>query len=161
MSAPRIACFSDLVAMLTADGVSYEASPENQFVLLATEINDVEGHQLIRWQPEEAAIQFIQSIPVPMHDAAMPALESAVVRLNHAMAWAGVSIDHANRVLSYRLTLSLLPGGDIAPEVIRAGFRIAVNTGADVTPTLRRVAAGEIEPADAVADAARVLAARR
>ena len=147
--------YADLVQLLMRDGISHRADPRRKLVTLETEQQGILGLQEIVWQDEEAAVQFVQSVPVelPADPARLAGLESALLRLNAALPFAGLTLQHETARLYYRHTLPLLPRGGLTTDEVKAGFRLAVGMGAMLTPTLRKLAQGEIEPHQAVAEA--------
>lgn len=151
----HISSYQELVNLLAKDGVQHEADAGSRSARILTEQNGLSGVQLIRWQEEDGVLQFIQSMPVEVADDKLPAIENAVARLNHALAWPGLDINHEYHMVAYRVVLPLLPRGSVLPEEIRACFRLAVKTAADLTPSLLRVLSGETAPANVLADAQR------
>lgn len=155
-SSTVINSYQDLVNLLTQDGVAYTAEPQAQTVRVSTQMRGIEGEQLIRFQDADGVMQFIQWMPltnIPL--AAMPAIESAVSRLNHLLAVPGLDVNHQHRFVAYRVALPILPGLGVSAEVVRACFRIAVKSGMDLVPTLRRIISGELQPEGVLDDAAR------
>ena len=57
---------------------------------------------------------------------------------------AGSDLNHQHRFVAYRVALPILPGQGVSPDIVRACFRIAVKSGMDLVPTLRRVVSGEL-----------------
>lgn len=155
----QISSYQDLVSLLVKDGVQHEADAASKSARILTEQNGFSGVQLIRWQEEDGVLQFIQSMPIEVADDKLAAIESAVARLNHALAWPGLDVNHEYHMVAYRVVLPLLPRGLVLPQEIRACFRLAVKTAADLTPTLLRVITGVTAPADVLADAQREMAA--
>lgn len=156
---PHISSYQDLVNLLAKDGVQHEVDAASKSARIRTEQNGIVGVQLIRWQEEDGVLQFIQSMPVEVEDDRMAAIESAAARLNHALAWPGLDVNHEYHMVAFRVVLPLLPRGFVLPQEIRACFRLAVKTAADLTPTMLRVLTGVTSAADALADAQRELAA--
>jgi hypothetical protein len=148
-----ITSFDELVALLVADRVPHEASPAERSVRIPTRQRGVDGVQIIRWQPEDGVVQFIQSVAAGIDEARLPALADAIARLNHVLPVPGLDLGHAGGLVSYRVALPLLPRGKVEPDEIRACFRYAVRTGGALAATVARLAAGELRPEDAVADA--------
>lgn len=155
----QISSYQDLVNLLVKDGVQHEADAASKSARILTEQNGLSGVQLIRWQEEDGVLQFIQSMPIEVADDKLAAIESSVARLNHALAWPGLDVNHEYHMVAYRVVLPLLPRGLVLPQEIRACFRLAVKTAADLTPTLLRVITGVTAPADVLADAQREMAA--
>jgi hypothetical protein len=152
--AKPIASYRELVDFLENEGVPHELEPDAQSASIPTEQKGIRGVQVIRWQSDDGVVQFIQSMLKDIPPDRLPALEGAVARLNHALAWLGLDLNHARAVLSYRLAVPFLPRGFVEPAEVQSGFRAAAKAGAELTPLLARVVAGELAP-DAVVDEAR------
>lgn len=159
-SSTVINSYQDLLNLLTHDGVIFTAEPQVQTVRVSTQMRGIEGEQLIRFQDDDGVMQFIQWMPLTnIPQSAMPAVESAVSRLNHLLAVPGLDINHQHRFVAYRVALPILPGLGVAAEIVRACFRIAVKSGMDLVPTLRRIISGELQPEGVLEDAAREMMA--
>lgn len=158
-AARSIASYQDLVDFMKGEGVPHELEPATQSVQIPTEQKGVRGVQIIRWQGDDGVVQFIQSMLRDLPEARLPALESAVARLNHALAWLGLDLNHAGRVLAYRLAVPFLPRGAVEPAEIQSGFRAAAKAGAELAPILGRVVAGELAPEGVVDEARKLLLA--
>lgn len=154
-----VSSYQDLVRLLAEDGVPHQTLPEEHSVYVPTEHKGREGVQLIRWQEGDRVVQFIQSMPIEVPPDRIAAVESAVTRLNHALSWSGLDLNHDTRSVAYRLFLPLVPRGSVYPEEIKTCFRVAVQTAANLVPTLQRIVSGELAPADVVADGGKVLPA--
>jgi hypothetical protein len=148
-----IQSYQALVQLLDRESVMHETVAAEKSVYIPTKWNDMEGVQLIRWQDGDSVIQFIQSLPIQVPQQRVSAVESAVVRLNHALAWQGLDLNHQTRSLSFRLSLPLAGRDGVMPQEIMTCFRVALQTGINLVPTLRRITAGELSEFDAVADA--------
>jgi hypothetical protein len=153
-----VGSYDDLLDLLRRQGVLHQADGATRSARIPTEINGLQGVQLLRWQDTDGVLAHIQSMAVTIPAERLAAVEQAIARINHALPWPGLDLNHDARLVAYRLVLPMLPGG-IDPRAIQAYFRLAVRVAANLTPTLRRVAAGELEPAGAVADVRRELAA--
>lgn len=149
----QIASYQDLSTLLKQQNVMHEAQPETQSMLLPTVWNGIEGVQVIRWQDRDNVLQFIQSLPLEIPDFYIAPIESAIARLNHAMALPGLDLNHHGHLVSYRIALPLLPRGFVLPQEVQTCFRIALQTATGLVPTLGRVLSGDLEPFEVVADA--------
>jgi hypothetical protein len=158
-AAKPIASYQDLVDFLQSERVPHELEPATQSAQIPTEQKGVRGVQVIRWQTEDGVIQFIQSMLRDIPEARLPAVESAVARLNHALAWLGLDLNHERFVLAYRLAVPFLPRGAVEGAEIQSGFRAAAKAGAELTPLLARVVAGELAPEAVVAEARKAMIA--
>lgn len=151
----RIASYPDLLDLLTREGVLHQARTEEKSVTIPTEKGALDGVLLMRWQDSDGIIQFIQSLPLEIAADKIPAMESAIARLNHALALPGFDLNHEYRMLTYRQILPIYPRGYVHPAEIQAMFRVTVKTAADFLPTLTRILRGEGKLENIVADAQR------
>src|SRR5215475_7406607 len=108
-----IASYDDLVRFVQSEGVPHVLEPESRSIRIPTEQKGVRGIQIIRWQGEDHVVEFIQSMLRDIPEARLAALEGAVTRLNHELAWLGLDLNHGQRMLAFRLTVPLLARGSI------------------------------------------------
>lgn len=151
----RIASYPDLLELLAREGVLHQARTEEKSVTIPTEKGALDGMLLMRWQESDGIIQFIQSLPLEIPADKIAAMESAIARLNHALALPGFDLNHEYRMLTYRQILPIYPRGYVHPAEIQAMFRVTVKTAADFLPTLARILRGEGKLENIVADAQR------
>ncbi len=151
----RIASYPDLLELLAREGVLHQARTEEKSVTIPTEKGALDGMLLMRWQESDGIIQFIQSLPLEIPADKIAAMESAIARLNHALALPGFDLNHEYRMLTYRQILPIYPRGYVHPAEIQAMFRVTVKTAADFLPTLSRILRGEGKLENIVADAQR------
>lgn len=151
----RIASYPDLLELLAREGVLHQARTEEKSVTIPTEKGALDGMLLMRWQDSDGIIQFIQSLPLEIPTDKIAAMESAIARLNHALALPGFDLNHEYRMLTYRQILPIYPRGYVHPAEIQAMFRVTVKTAADFLPTLARILRGEGRLENIVADAQR------
>jgi putative sensory transduction regulator len=149
-----IASYEDLVRFIEREGVPHELERESRSVRIPTERKGIRGIQIIRWQDDDHVVQFIQSMLRDIPAERLPALADAVARLNHALAWLGLDLDRARRLLAFRLTVPLLARDSVDPREIQSGFRVAANVGASLTPFVADLVAGDLAP-DAIVGAVR------
>ena len=154
-----ISSYADLVAYLEGDRVLHQADAAAKSVTIPTEQKGIQGFQVIRWQDADGVVQFIQSMLREIPGDRMPVLESAVCRLNHALAWLGLDLNRAHGLLAFRVALPIFPRGAIEAREIQAAFRAAVKVGADLAPVLARVVSGQIAPDAVIDEVRRVMAA--
>ena len=155
MEQSQITSYASLLALLERDGVMHLNHAVDQTVQIPTQRGQLDGILLIRWQEADGVVQFIQSLPVPVPEDKIPAMESAIARLNHALALPGLDLNHEYRSLVYRQTLPLFPRGYVMPDELQAMFRLCVKTASDVLPTLVRIIRGESQAVNAVAEVQR------
>lgn len=151
----RIASYSELLELLAREGVLHQARTEEKSVTIPTEKGTLDGMLLMRWQDSDGVIQFIQSMPLEIAEDKLALVESAIARLNHALALPGFDLNHEYRLLTYRQVLPIYPRGYVHPGEIQAMFRVTVKTASDFLPTLARVLRGEGTLGNIVADAQR------
>lgn len=151
----RIASYSDLLDLLAREGVLHQARAEEQSVTIPTQKGTLDGLLLMRWQESDGVIQFIQSLPFEIAEAKVALMESAIARLNHALALPGFDLNHEFRAITYRQVLPIYPRGYVHPAEIQAMFRVTVKTASDFLPTLVRVMNGGSQVETIVADAQR------
>lgn len=151
----RIASYRELLDLLAREGVLHQARTEEKSVTIPTEKGTLDGMLLMRWQDSDGVIQFIQSMPLEIAEDKIALVESAIARLNHALALPGFDLNHDYRLLTYRQVLPIYPRGYVHPAEIQAMFRVTVKTAADFLPTLARVLRGEGTLGNIVADAQR------
>jgi hypothetical protein len=142
--------YSDLAAHLGGERVPHTVEPASKSIRIPTRQKGIDGVQVIRWQDGDGALQFIQSMLRDIPADRMGALEAAIARLNHALAWIGLDLNHDHRLLAFRLVLPLFPRGAIDAREVQAAFRAAVKIAADLTPVVARVVSGELAPEQVV-----------
>lgn len=147
----RLHTYQDLLDLLNRDAVLHQAEPGEQSARIPTRRGGFEGVLTIRWQERDRVIQFIHPLPIEVPSARLAAVESAVARINHALALPGFGINHEARGLYYRVAVPLPREGADGLDVV-AVFQATVKNAADFYPALRRVVLGESRPETVVAD---------
>ncbi len=155
-----IASFRELVHLLDRDAVFHKADASDMTVQIPTQRGPLDSVLLVRWQESDGVIQFIQAIPLEVPEQRLADVVDAVTRLNHVLAIPGFDVNHARKLLAYRLYLPIYPRGAVRASEIQAMFRLTVKTAAELLPVLARVLSGQTRPADVVADAQREYAAQ-
>lgn len=150
--------FPDLLKLLDRDEVPHEATLDSCEVVIPTKQRALDSLLLIRWQVETGTVQFIQPLPFEIPLERLPAVETAVCRLNPMLLLPGFEIEYNTRRVGYRTVLSLLPRGGVLAAEVQAYFRVTVKTAADFFPVLARVADGLADPLQVVRDAQAELA---
>lgn len=148
-----IANFNDLTQLLDRDGVFHKTDEADLTVQIPTQRGTLDSVILVRWQESDGVIQFIQAVPLAISDEKLPAVVDAVTRMNHVLAVPGFDMNHARKLLAYRLYLPIYPRGSVKAQEIQAMFRLAVKTASDFLPVFARVVSGEVKPEDVVAEA--------
>lgn len=145
--------FADLLDLLKRDGVPHEVNVETSEVVIPTQRGPLDSVLLIRWQADAGVVQMIQPLTFEVPAERLPAMESALCRLNPALVVAGFEIAYERRRVGFRTTLPLQPRGGLLPDEIQTCFRITVKTAADFLPTLSRIASGIGKPQNVLSDA--------
>ncbi len=145
--------YEELLELLARDGVLHQADPGERAVTIPTGRGELRGVLVIRWQSEQNVVQLVQSLPLKVPDDRLPAFESSLARLNHALLLPGFGYNHDAGTPYYRLALPIFPDRPLRAEDVRAAFRTAVKTAADFLPALRRVVTEGASPETIVADA--------
>lgn len=152
-----IRSYQDILDLLARDGLMHQADTADLSVRIPTQRGPFEGVLLLRWQERDGVMQLIHPLPLRARPDRLSAVESAVLRLNHALALPGFGIDHGSGQLYYRVTLPVVPDG-VSDRAVQSVFRAAVRTVYDLLPALRRVveegATAEAIVADATIDMA-------
>lgn len=155
-----IASFADLVHLLERDGVYHQVDVSESTVQIQTQRGALDSVLLVRWQESDGVIQFIQAVPLEVPEAKLADAVDAVTRLNHVLAIPGFDVNHARKLLAYRLYLPIYPRGAVKSTEIQAMFRLTVKTAAELMPVLARVLSSQTRPEEVVADAQREYAAQ-
>ena len=151
---PFVTTYGELLALLNHDGVPHQANITTKEVVIPTQKGALDSVLLMRFQDEQGVLQFIQLLTVEVPPERIPAIESALARLNAVLVVAGFELSHETRRLAYRASLPLFPRGGLLSSEIQAYFRMAVKTASDFLPTFARIAEGQAGP-DTVVDEAK------
>lgn len=150
-----VTTYGELLALLNHDGVPHQANITTKEVVIPTQKGALDSVLLIRFQEEQGVLQFIQLLTLEVPPERIPAVESALARLNAVLVVAGFELSHETRRLAYRATLPLFPRGGLLSSEIQAYFRMAVKTASDFLPTFARIAEGQAGPETVVDEAKR------
>jgi hypothetical protein len=134
--------YQDLLDLLNHDSVLHKADNEKMSATMPTKRKDLDGVMIIRWQQKDGVVQFIQTMPIDIPEARVAAVETAMMRLNHAMAVPGFSLDHTNRMAYFRMVVPFQPRGFLQDNELRAYFQVTLRQAAEFYDPLKRVAAG-------------------
>lgn len=154
-----VSSFPEFVQLLERDGVFHKSNVGELTVEIPTQRGALDSVMLVRWQESDGVLQFIQALPLDIPDDKIAVLSDSVTRLNHVLAIPGFDLNHARKLLAYRLYLPLYPRGAVLPAEIQSMFQLTVKTAAEMMPVLSRVIAGQVTAEDVVADAQREYAA--
>src|SRR5262245_35251552 len=131
--------YQELVELLRKDGVAHRPDAAAQAVQIPVEVGGKDGLLVIRWQTQDHVIQFIQTMLDQIPADRLPAMESAIARLNHGLAIPGFDLNHEHGLVCFRLYLTLIPRGHVQPEEVRAMFTLTLRNAAMFLPTLQRI----------------------
>ncbi len=137
-----LATYQDMLDLLNQDSVLLKADNARMSVTIPTKRKDLDGVMIIRWQQKDGVVQFIQTMPIDVPEDRVAAVESAMVRLNHAMAVPGFGLDHTNRMPYFRLVIPFQPRGFMQDNELRAYFQVTLKQAAEFYAPLKKVAAG-------------------
>ena len=147
-----IRSYQDILDLLARDGLMHQADTADLSVRIPTQRGPFEGVLLLRWQERDGVMQLIHPLPLRARPDRLAAVESAVLRLNHALALPGFGLNHQTGTLYFRVTLPVAAAG-VSPQDLQSVFRAAVRTAFDMLPALRRVAEEGADPTMIVEDA--------
>lgn len=137
-----LATYQDMLDLLNHDSVLLKADNARMSVTIPTKRKDLDGVMIIRWQQKDGVVQFIQTMPIEIPEDRVAAVESAMVRLNHAMAVPGFGLDHTNRMPYYRMVVPFQPRGFLQDNELRAFFQVTLKQAAEFYAPLKKIAAG-------------------
>jgi hypothetical protein len=126
-----VANFQDLLELLKNDNVPHRANPEQQSVEIPTQSGSLEGELLILWDARSSLVQCIHPLPFEVPEDRIPAAESAISRINHALTLPGFGLNHVSRLLYYRLSVPRRDDGTLSAQELQRLFRTTVSTAAD------------------------------
>lgn len=154
-----IRSYQDILDLLARDGVMHQADAADLSVRIPTQRGPFEGVLLLRWQDRDGVMQLIHPLPLRARPDRLSTIESALLRLNHALALPAFGLDHGSGQLYYRVTLPVVPDG-VSDRTVQSVFRATVRTVYDLLPALRRVVEEGASAEGIVADASIDLALR-
>ena len=146
--------FAELLAMLEADRVPHRADAATQLVEIPTRLASEDATLLIVWDRDEHLVQLIQPLPFEVPTGAVPAVEDALVRINHALKMPGFGLNLASRYAYFRLAVPRRIDGTLAPGELRRLCGVTVSTAREYEGALRGVALDGERAADVLAAAA-------
>lgn len=135
--------FGGLVNLLNRDSVTHQSEMEKKSVLIPTEKGGIDSVCLIRWAVEDGVVHFIHTIPVKLPKDRVQEVESAMMRLNHGIAYPGLGISHETGGIYFRMTVPIKPRGGLAANEIRAYFSHTLSQSERWRPVLTSVINGK------------------
>jgi hypothetical protein len=142
--------YQDVLELLNGDSVLHQADNKNQSIRIPTKRKDLDGVMIIRWQQKDGVVQFIQSMPMEVPEERVKSVETAMMRLNHALAIPGFAINHENRLPYYRLVVPIQPRGGLQDNELRSYFQVTLKQAAEFFAPLKEVAEKGADPIDVV-----------
>lgn len=149
-----LANFQDLLKLLKEDNVPHRADLEQQSVELPTQSGNLEGEMLILWDAKSSLVQCIHPLPFEVPEDRIPAAESAIARINHALTLPGFGLNHVSRLLYYRLSIPRRDDGTLSIQELQRLFRTTVSTAADFYVSLSGVVLEGKKPEQVITEAA-------
>lgn len=146
----EVRSLEDLVAILEGDKINHDANLKEQYVVVPIEKDGLKAAQVIRWAANDGVVHFIQVIPLTFPKERIPAIESAMIRLNHSYPVPGLGLNHENNTPYFRLTVPLLPRKYLLENEVKEYFSYCVNQAINFSPTLSAIASGEVPPEKAL-----------
>lgn len=142
-ASPLVTDFDGLVKLLNRDSVTHQTDTENQLVLIPTEKGGVDSVFVIRWAAKEGFVHFIHRIPVKVAADRLTEIETAFCRLNHAIAFPGLGVNHETRGIYYRMSIPYQSRGGLRPEEVRSYFSNTLSQGERWRPAITAIADGK------------------
>lgn len=150
-----VTTFGDLTSLLTKEGVPFRVDEAGQHLALPIRSGPLETEMVILWDAQTLLAQCVLPLPFDVPEDRIGAAESAIAWINHALKMPGFGLDHANRVLYYRLSVPRHADGSLTEDEVKRLIQTTVSTSEDFFASLRGVALDSLPPADVLADAAR------
>ena len=142
--------FGSLVELLNRDSVTHQTEVDDQYVIIPTDKGGVDSVFVISWAGDDGVVHFIHQIPVEMPKEKLQDVETAMVRLNHAIPVPGLGINHDSGSLYFRLTVPIQPRGGMTAQEVRAFFSHTLSESERWRPILTAIIGGEASPESVV-----------
>jgi hypothetical protein len=138
-----LATFADLLARLQADNVPHQVvDADRQVVAVPANLGGTPTQTVFRWEKQTSLFQIIVPLPFPVPPERVAAFESAVVRVNNAIALPGFGFDHEKGLPYYRLSVPRETDGALRLELLQRLLTSAVANARDFLGALRGITAG-------------------
>lgn len=134
--------YDDLLAYLRRQGAAFAEVPGQPAVELATHLPPVEGVLGILWHPDLPLVQFVHPLPFTIDPARVPAVERALLLINHALVFPGFGFNHAKATAYFRLVISRQSEGGISEGEAQRAVSTVMVTLRDFWQPLRAVVEG-------------------
>lgn len=146
---PReVSSFAQLIEILNTDKINHQPNEAENYTIVPINKNGLQAAQVIRWAAHDGVVHFIQVIPIQIEAERLPAIESAMIRLNHSYPVPGLGMNHENNTPYFRLTVPLLPRGHLLENEVKEYFSFCVNQAVNFTPALLALSKGEVAAKD-------------
>lgn len=153
-----VSSWEDLVEWVKRYSVEALAEHDQHALTLPTLIDGEQHAATIVWDTRALLVHVIQPLDVHLMDPSrIPALESAIVRINHVLVLPGFGYDHEDNRVYYRWVVPRTVDGIDGDDLDRA-IRSVLETCRDFLGALRAVAAGDLEAEELLP---RLVAARK
>jgi len=147
----RIDSYAALVQMLTKDNIQFEPDDNSQLVVCPTSKEGVESAIVIRFALEDGVVHFVAIMPLEVPADRLPAVESAMIRMNHGYPVPGLGFNHDTGTMYFRLTAPVLPRGFLDEAEVKEYFGYTINQTIALMPTMRAIINGDVEPKNVMA----------
>lgn len=154
----KVAGFDDLVKLFTVGEVTHKADPKTKAIALGVRAGDLEAPMLIRWQDNDGLVQFVQTMPFDIPPERVSAMEHAIVRVNHALAFAGFGMDHTKRRMYFRMSIPFQPRGALEAREVSSYMQGTIAQAKTFYLPFRRVALEGASPDGVLEDAKKAMA---
>ena len=135
-----IATFDELTGLLREDGVVFQADAASERIEIPVSLGSRTTALHIDWHSQGNLVQLVHPLPFQVPTERMSAVESAIVRLNHAIAVPGFGMNHASRFAYYRLVASRDAAGALDADEVRRLCHVVASTARDYGHLLLAVA---------------------
>lgn len=135
-----ISTFDELTSLLHGDGVAFQADAAREHIEIPVTLGTRTTALHIQWHADGNLVQLVHPLPFEVPTDRMSAVESAIVRLNHAIAVPGFGMNHASRFAYYRLVAARDAGGALDADEMRRLCHVAASTARDYGHLLLAVA---------------------
>lgn len=134
--------YEDLLSFLRGQGAVFVEVPGQPAVELATHQPPVEGVLCIIWHPDVPLVQLVHPLPFQIPPDRIPAIERALLLINHALILPGFGMNHAQSTAYFRLALPRQVDAGIAEAEFQRAISTLMGTLRNFWEPLRAVAEG-------------------
>lgn len=131
--------YEDLQAYFQREQIRFVAVPEHHAVELEVSVLPATGTMIIFWHPQPQLLQLIFILACPVPPVRLAALESALIRCNHALMIPGFGFNHDDQTIHYRLTLPRQLDGGMEDAELKQALHIAMTTVRNFWTPLQRL----------------------